>query len=112
MNSCDSMRHLYDAWRKALPGVNALVIDLPTTTTDLSIGLFRDKLERLARTLEAWGGLGIDDAVLAKSVTLQNQVFVLFSLWREKVKRSNLTTTAGWSIWLGMTNVPLVQDVF
>jgi len=90
MNSCDSMRRLHDAWKKVQPSMNAVIIDLPAVSTELSIGFFRDELERLARTLEAWGGTTIDDAALAESIAMQNRVSALFSELREKAKRSEL----------------------
>jgi benzoyl-CoA reductase/2-hydroxyglutaryl-CoA dehydratase subunit BcrC/BadD/HgdB len=90
MNSCDSMRRLHDAWKKAQPGMNAMIIDLPAVSTTLSIGFFRDELVHLARTLEAWGGTAVDDATLAESIAMQNRVSALFSELREKAKRSEL----------------------
>jgi benzoyl-CoA reductase/2-hydroxyglutaryl-CoA dehydratase subunit BcrC/BadD/HgdB len=90
MNSCDSMRRLYDAWKAARPEMDAILIDLPAVATDSSIGFFRDELERLTRTLDQWGGTAIDDAGLAVSIGLYNRVSALFRELREKAARSAL----------------------
>jgi benzoyl-CoA reductase/2-hydroxyglutaryl-CoA dehydratase subunit BcrC/BadD/HgdB len=90
MNSCDSMRRLYDAWRAFMADRNAVIIDLPAVSTNSSVGFFRDELEGLARTLERWGGTAIDDASLAGSIGLYNRVSTLFGELREKMKLSEL----------------------
>ena len=90
MNSCDSMRRLYDAWKAVKPDMNTVLIDLPAVATDSSVGFFRDELERLSRTLDQWGGTAIDDAALAESIGLQNRVSALFTTLREKARRSEL----------------------
>jgi benzoyl-CoA reductase/2-hydroxyglutaryl-CoA dehydratase subunit BcrC/BadD/HgdB len=90
MNSCDSMRRLYDAWKAVRADRNTVIVDLPVVATDSSIGFFRDELDRLSRTLERWGGTAIADASLAGRIGLYNRVSVLFGALREKVKRSEL----------------------
>ncbi len=90
MNSCDSMRRLYDAWKTVKPGMNSVLIDLPAVATHASIGFFRDELERLSRTLAQWGGNAIDDASLVASVGLYNRVSSLFTALREKAGRAEL----------------------
>jgi benzoyl-CoA reductase/2-hydroxyglutaryl-CoA dehydratase subunit BcrC/BadD/HgdB len=90
MNSCDSMRRLYDAWRAVRSDMNAVLIDLPAVATDSSSGFFRDELERLSRTLEQCGGTAIDDAALAGSIGPYNRVSALFTAVREKAARSEL----------------------
>jgi len=90
MNSCDSMRRLYDAWKAVKTDMNTVLIDLPSVATDSSIGFFRDELERLSRTLDQWGGAAIDDAALAGSVGLYNRVSALLTSLREKAGRSEL----------------------
>jgi benzoyl-CoA reductase/2-hydroxyglutaryl-CoA dehydratase subunit BcrC/BadD/HgdB len=90
MNSCDSMRRLYDAWKTVKPEMNTVLIDLPAVATNLSIKFFRAELERLSQTLERWGGNTIDDASLAESVGLYNRVSALFVTLREKTKRSEI----------------------
>ncbi|MDZ4163870.1 MAG: 2-hydroxyacyl-CoA dehydratase family protein [Smithellaceae bacterium] len=90
LNSCDSMRRLYDAWRAVKPGMNAIIIDLPAIATNSSIGFFRAELERLAQTLAQWGGSAIDDASLAGSIDLYYRLSSLFAALREKAKRSEL----------------------
>jgi len=90
MNSCDSMRRLYDAWKTVRVDMNIVLIDLPSVSTKSSVGFFRDELERLSRTLEQWGGTAIDDAALAGSIDLYNRVSSLFTALREKATRSEL----------------------
>jgi benzoyl-CoA reductase/2-hydroxyglutaryl-CoA dehydratase subunit BcrC/BadD/HgdB len=90
MNSCDSMRRLYDAWKTVKADMNTVLIDLPAVATHSSIGFFRDELERLSRTFERWGGAAIDDASLAGSIGLYNRVSSLFTELRGKARRSEL----------------------
>jgi benzoyl-CoA reductase/2-hydroxyglutaryl-CoA dehydratase subunit BcrC/BadD/HgdB len=90
MNSCDSMRRLYDAWKAVNPDMPTVLIDLPAVATNSSIGFFRDELERLSRTLEQWGGAAIDPAALSRSIDLYNRLFILFTALREKARRSEL----------------------
>jgi benzoyl-CoA reductase/2-hydroxyglutaryl-CoA dehydratase subunit BcrC/BadD/HgdB len=56
MNSCDAMRRLADAWRTIPAAAPAVLIDLPITADELSVRFFAGELERLVRTLGAWGG--------------------------------------------------------
>jgi benzoyl-CoA reductase/2-hydroxyglutaryl-CoA dehydratase subunit BcrC/BadD/HgdB len=90
MNSCDSMRRLYDAWKAVNPDMNSALIDLPAVATNSSIGFFRDELERLSRTLKQWGGAAITDSALSESIGLYNRVSSLFTTLREKAGRSEL----------------------
>jgi benzoyl-CoA reductase/2-hydroxyglutaryl-CoA dehydratase subunit BcrC/BadD/HgdB len=90
MNSCDSMRRLYDAWKAVRADMNIVLIDLPVVAMNSSIGFFRDELERLTRTLEQWGGTAIDDAGLAGSIGLYNRISALFRELREKAGRAEL----------------------
>ena len=90
MNSCDSMRRLYDAWKAVKTGMNVVLIDLPAVPTNASIGFFREELERLSQTLDQWGGTAIDDPSLAGSIGLYNRVSSLFTALREKARRLEL----------------------
>ncbi len=90
MNSCDSMRRLYDAWKAARVGRNVVLVDLPAVATDSSIKFFRDELEGLSRTLERWDGAVIDEASLAGSIGLYNRISALFTELRGKANRSAL----------------------
>ena len=45
MNSCDSMRRLYDAWQIACPDVEAIMLELPVTTDIKAINFFEKELE-------------------------------------------------------------------
>jgi benzoyl-CoA reductase/2-hydroxyglutaryl-CoA dehydratase subunit BcrC/BadD/HgdB len=90
MNSCDSMRRLYDAWKAVKPDMNIVLIDLPSVATKSSIGFFRNELERLSQTLAQWGGAAINDSALSESIGLYNRVSQLFRALREKARRSEL----------------------
>ncbi len=90
MNSCDSMRRLYDAWKTVRGDMNIALVDLPAVATNASIGFFRDELERLSQTLEQWGGTAIDDAALAGSIALYDRIASLFTALREKARQSEL----------------------
>jgi benzoyl-CoA reductase/2-hydroxyglutaryl-CoA dehydratase subunit BcrC/BadD/HgdB len=90
MNSCDSMRRLYDAWKAVKPGMNAVLVDLPPVATHASIRFFRDELERLSLSLGHWGGAIIDDPTLAEGIDLYNRVASLFTTLREKAGRAEL----------------------
>jgi len=90
MNSCDSMRRLYDAWKAVQPDMNSVLIDLPPAVTPAAIGFFRDELDRLRRTLAQWGGTITDDAALSGSIGLYNRVSSLFTALREQAGRSEL----------------------
>ncbi len=76
MNSCDAMRRLYDAWRKALPDENAILIDLPVAIDDSSINYFSKELYKLMTTLSKWGKTDISiDAVnnsMARYIEISN----------------------------------------
>ncbi|MEW6332787.1 MAG: 2-hydroxyacyl-CoA dehydratase family protein [Thermodesulfobacteriota bacterium] len=90
MNSCDAMRRLYDAWKTVKPGMNSVLIDLPTVATDASIRFFRDELERLSRTLGQWGADAVDEAALAGSIGRYNRTSSLLTALRDKAGRSEL----------------------
>jgi len=90
MNSCDSMRRLYDAWKAVKPDMNSALIDLPPVATPASIGFFRDELERLSGLLLRWGGASIDGPALLASIAQYNRLSSLFTALREKAGRSEL----------------------
>ena len=90
MNSCDSMRRLYDAWKVVRADMNIVLIDLPAVATNSSAGFFRNELGRLSRTLEQWGGTTIDDASLAGSIDLYNRLSSSVTSLRGKAGRAEL----------------------
>lgn len=57
VNSCDAMRRLADAWRRARPGEPVALLDLPATRDAAAVAFFAGELARLAETLAAWGGI-------------------------------------------------------
>lgn len=90
MNSCDSMRRLYDAWKAVKPHMNSALIDLPPAATGSSILFFRDELERLSRVLVQWDGAAVDVSALSGSIGLYNRVSSLFKTLRERAGRGQL----------------------
>ncbi len=90
MNSCDSMRRLSDAWRKARPDIHSVLIDLPTTTNERSIRFFRDELARLSETLQLWGGTDPTADELKRSIDRNNRIVDLFAGLQGQVKKGFL----------------------
>lgn len=90
MNSCDAMRRLFDAWQVARPDVKAVLVDLPATVNDRSIAFFSDEIQRLAATLESWGGASVSTERLTESIGLYNRIAGQFEKLRERVLNGNL----------------------
>ncbi len=90
MNSCDSIRRLYDAWRSALPGMNAVLVDLPVTADERSVGFFGGEIARLRDELERWSGREIPDSSITEGIGLHNRIARLFSEMRERAGSGTL----------------------
>ncbi|HSV96478.1 MAG TPA: 2-hydroxyacyl-CoA dehydratase family protein [Spirochaetota bacterium] len=90
LNSCDAMRRLHDAWMKARPGTRSVLIDLPPTTNDASVGFFRDELDRLAGTLVDWGGTAPDGKSLTRGIGLNNAIAESLSALRDRQRAGTL----------------------
>lgn len=85
MNSCDAMRRLYDAWRTIPGGAPAVLIDLPVAADDPSIAFFAGELERLAGTLEEWGGETLTPERIRRGVGKYNVPAVLLKALTNRV---------------------------
>lgn len=56
MNSCDSMRRLFDAWNRAMPSDRIVLVDLPPTSGKASVDYLASEFARLKGILEEWSG--------------------------------------------------------
>jgi benzoyl-CoA reductase/2-hydroxyglutaryl-CoA dehydratase subunit BcrC/BadD/HgdB len=54
VNSCDAMRRLCDAWKKAWPMDNLLIIDFPSASDPAAVSFLADEYRRLRG--EGWPG--------------------------------------------------------
>ena len=90
MNSCDAMRRLFDAWRTIPGGAPAVLIDLPIAADELSVRFFAGELERLARTLEAWGGRELTAERIRRGIDEYNALAGLLQALAERVDGGTL----------------------
>ncbi len=68
INSCDSMRRLADAWHMARPDDKIILIDLPSSVSNLSLEFLSREYERLTKTLFEWNNQPLDVEFITKSV--------------------------------------------
>jgi benzoyl-CoA reductase/2-hydroxyglutaryl-CoA dehydratase subunit BcrC/BadD/HgdB len=85
MNSCDAMRRLFDAWRTIPGGAPAVLIDLPIAADELSVRFFAGELERLSRTLGAWGGRKLTPEGVRRGIDEYNALAGLLKTLAERV---------------------------
>ena len=90
MNSCDAMRRLFDAWRTIPGAVPAVLIDLPIAADELSVRFFAGELERLARSLEAWGGRALTPGRIRRGIDEYNALAGLLRALAERVDGGTL----------------------
>lgn len=90
MSSCDAMRRLRDAWVDRCPDVPCILVDLPGTASGASQSWFAGSLERLAETLEEWGGMAFREEELAGLIGLYNQAAGLFRQLEARLARGSL----------------------
>ncbi|MBF0101279.1 MAG: 2-hydroxyacyl-CoA dehydratase [Desulfobacterales bacterium] len=91
MNSCDAMRRLYDAFQKARPDINSVLIDLPVTVTQNSTLFFAQELQRLISVLELWGQQrSIHSDTIEKSIQAYNDLSASFEKLRQKLRDGQL----------------------
>ncbi|MBW2276857.1 MAG: 2-hydroxyacyl-CoA dehydratase [Deltaproteobacteria bacterium] len=74
MNSCDAMRRLADAWASVRPAERVVVVDLPTTETELSVKYFASELGRLRDLLGEWAGRAVGDDDIVEAIEQQNEL--------------------------------------
>ncbi|MBW2264544.1 MAG: 2-hydroxyacyl-CoA dehydratase [Deltaproteobacteria bacterium] len=92
LNSCDAMRRLADAWQKARPGVEVVLLDLPVSRTDRSTAFFAGELSRLADALGSWGS-AVTDERLAASIALYDDLASLLDDARARQRRGTLSAS-------------------
>ena len=90
MNSCDAMRRLSDAWQTIPGAAPAVLIDLPITADELSVRFFAGELERLARTLGAWGGRKLTPERIRRGIDEYNALAGLLKALAERVANGTL----------------------
>ena len=90
MNSCDSMRRLYDAWKRVRPGDRTVLVDLPAVMTPLSLRFFAGEIAKLAGTLSSWTGKEISDNDISKGVETNNRISRLVGKAREHALNGSL----------------------
>ncbi|OGP66958.1 MAG: hypothetical protein A2031_03650 [Deltaproteobacteria bacterium RBG_19FT_COMBO_43_11] len=84
LNSCDAMRRLADAWKKARPADRIILIGLPMTTDDSAVAYFERELSRLVDTLGQWSGRAVSIETVRASIKKYNQLAVLFESVRNR----------------------------
>jgi benzoyl-CoA reductase/2-hydroxyglutaryl-CoA dehydratase subunit BcrC/BadD/HgdB len=74
MNSCESMRRLYDAWRLARPADESIIVDLPATRTGGSVEFFSSELETLAAWLFNFSDKALTDDSVESGIAENNRL--------------------------------------
>ncbi len=95
MNSCDSMRRLYDAWQRERPDIESAIIDLPMTMDDPAVHFFSSELERLAGILKSWDGETVSEDKLAASMAQYDRIGRSFARLRKDAGNGTLGMGAG-----------------
>jgi benzoyl-CoA reductase/2-hydroxyglutaryl-CoA dehydratase subunit BcrC/BadD/HgdB len=90
VNSCDAMRRLAAAWRRARPGDRTVTLELPVAADEASIAFFAGELRRLAAGLTAWGGRAVDDPGLEDAVARYRSLALGFERLRERLAAGTL----------------------
>ena len=68
MNSCDTMRRLYDVWKRYADADFTFIADLPKGQTDNDVKYLRNEFEKLRRALESHFKIEVPDAVIKQAV--------------------------------------------
>ena len=90
MASCDAMRRLADAWKKARPDDRFVLVDLPVTADEPSIAFLAAELRRLAETLADWSGRPFDADELKRSLARFNELAALAEALRVRLREGTL----------------------
>ncbi len=90
INSCDAMRRLSDAWQHVRPDDNIILLDLPAIADEPAVAFFAGELVRLTESLSAWSGLSIISSDIKSSIEQYNQLALLFSKLRERMRQGKL----------------------
>ena len=68
------MRRMADVWNQVRKNDRIVLLDLPTTSDDLSISFFKNELVRVTETIGNWRGEKIDAAAINSSIEKFNQI--------------------------------------
>ncbi|NLH49657.1 MAG: 2-hydroxyacyl-CoA dehydratase [Myxococcales bacterium] len=90
MASCDAMRRLADAWKKARPDDRIVLVDLPVAADEHSIAFLAAELRRLAETLAEWSGRSFDPAELKRGIASYNELAALAETLRAGLRAGTL----------------------
>lgn len=74
VNSCDAMRRLADAWRRARPDDSTLLLDLPLGDEPGGVQFFAAELQRLRDELDQWSGAPVGDAAIEEAWQLYDRL--------------------------------------
>ncbi len=74
MNSCDSMRRLFDAWRRARPDDKVILVDLPPVPGESSAEYLATGFNRLKSILEEWSGNPVSVDKIRESIERRNRL--------------------------------------
>lgn len=90
MNSCDTMRRLFDAWRIVRPKDRAILIDLPPTRAESSVDYFRSELLRFAEILEDWSNCELTADKIENSIKRYQKLSSAIFRLNESLRRGTL----------------------
>lgn len=93
INSCDAMRRLADAWKRARPGDRVVLVDLPVTSDKVAVSYFSRELSRLAETLFRWNRRPVAEQAVAESIKRYRRLATGFEGLRAHLRTG--TTSGG-----------------
>ncbi|HAZ11476.1 MAG: hypothetical protein A2X86_10860 [Bdellovibrionales bacterium GWA2_49_15] len=94
MNSCDSMRRLFDAWQRVRPDIPSILLELPVTAEAHSVKFFELELRELGPKLVEWGGTAVTETKLQASMALYNRLAEKLTSRRVQALFNRAMTTA------------------
>ncbi len=74
MDSCESMRRLYDAWRSINPYDRRILVDLPLHANETSADYLSKQVKILTDTLSEWSGKPVTHEAIHNSVGQYSQL--------------------------------------
>ncbi|MEJ2639983.1 MAG: 2-hydroxyacyl-CoA dehydratase family protein [Desulfosarcinaceae bacterium] len=80
MSSCDAMRRLGDAWHRAKPADDVVMIDLPATDDEAAVAFFAGELRRLTSILSQWSGRPLTPSAISGSIAHFNELANSFAV--------------------------------
>ncbi len=111
MNSCDSLRRVYDIWRHAIEMPFFHFISVPHKISDETVNWYRDEISRFKESLERSFGVEITDEHLMDSIRIYNETR---NLLRElymlrKSKNPPITGAEVHDVVVAATSIPKEQ---